>query len=76
MSRPLTIHVLCRQWVILDSPEPLRDTDGDPCMALPDPEQFVVWIDPSVTPDERPQLLLDVTSRLWEYQLRSAPLVD
>jgi alpha-D-ribose 1-methylphosphonate 5-triphosphate synthase subunit PhnH len=65
MRRTLTVYVRRERYTILRSPDPLTDADGARCMALPDPDQHVIWIDPAVEDCEFPSLLRDVGLDLY-----------
>jgi hypothetical protein len=60
----MTVFVRKQEYRIITSPDPLTDDDECSCMALPDPEQRVIWIDPAVSPSEMPDLLHEVAQHL------------
>lgn len=72
----LSAFVLDRQYLIVDSPDPLHDLDGERCQALPDHDQSTIWIDPDVAARHRFQVILLAVSRAWQDRMRMAPSVD
>ena len=70
----LTVQLPAGRFTIMDSPDPLYNDECERVMSLPDEAQRVIWIDPDVRPEDRPQLHLDVVSYLWIRQLNQIPV--
>lgn len=76
MARKFSVVILERTYTVMDSPEPLRDSDDVRCMALADHEQCIIWIDPKVKKAERERIIAHAISLAWRARLHEAPLVD
>lgn len=71
MARPLTVLVVERQYVVLDSPEALDDG----AEAHIDHEQRVVWLRPGLRGVDRERVVTAVVAQAWRERLRGAPVV-
>jgi len=72
--KPLLVMVARHEYRIVDSPEPLRDSDGQRCRALIDHGEYVIWIDPVSCEADRLELIVRAVSQAWEERLRSVEI--
>jgi hypothetical protein len=74
--RPVVTVILpLGRYTYMDSPDPLHDLDGVRCLSLPDDEQKIIWIDPSVTAEDRPRVYVEALQFLWIRQAQMVPVV-
>lgn len=67
----VALKVLGVAWQVVVSPDPLVDGELR-FMAEPDEDQHVIWLDPAVREDDRPQVLADA---IFHVLARRSPLV-
>jgi hypothetical protein len=74
-TKPVTVRLPSGVYEFRDSPDPLTDANGESCDTLPDDQDKIIWVSPTVRPQDRLQLFLDVASEMRTRQDRMVPVV-
>lgn len=72
----LTAPILGTNWRIVDSPEPLYNAQGHRYMTLVDRQQLTIWVDPEISPADRPAALVAAVCRAVNSDPSSPQTLD
>lgn len=72
--KPLTVFILCKEYMVIDSPDPLVGDRGERLDATVDHEERVIWINPRLPSQRRTSVVAQAVSEAWRQAWKLAPL--
>lgn len=73
MRNTISVLILCNHYLIMDSPEDLKDGDRA-CAATIDHDQRVIWIQRSLR--DRARAVALAVSQAWRERLDAVPVIQ